>query len=76
MTIKDLEKEYRDEWVLVEILEEDELGQPKDVRLLAHSKSRDEIYAKLRETKCTYVSTFYTGKIPRKGYAVALHVKA
>jgi len=75
MTIKDLEKEYRDEWVLVEVLKEDELGQPTDVRLLAHSKNRDEIYTKLRETKSTYVSTFYTGKIPQKGYAVAFNGK-
>ncbi|MGA1796658.1 MAG: hypothetical protein ACMUIL_12445, partial [bacterium] len=62
-------------WVLVEILKEDELGQPIDIRLLAHSKSRDDIYAELRETKSTYVSIFYTGKIPQKGYAVAINAK-
>jgi hypothetical protein len=27
-TIKEFEKRYRDEWVLVEVLEEDELSNP------------------------------------------------
>ena len=72
MKVKDVEKKYKNEWVLVEILKEDELGQPIDVKLLAHSKNRDDVYTRLKETKSKYVSTFYTGKIPQKGYAVAL----
>jgi len=37
--IEEIKKRYRDEWVLVEVIEEDELGQPIDVKLIAHSKS-------------------------------------
>ena len=75
MNIKDVKKEYKDEWVLVEVLKEDEIGNPVDVKLLAHSKNRDDIYNKLKRTKSKYVSTFYTGKIPKKGYAVAFYGK-
>jgi len=59
--------------VLVEVIEEDELGQPIDVELIAHSKSRDEIYDALMETKTRYTYQFYTGEIPKKGYAVAFY---
>jgi len=30
--------------VLAEVLEEDEFGQPTEVKLIAHSKSRDDTY--------------------------------
>jgi hypothetical protein len=69
--IEEIKKKYKDEWVLVEILEEDELGQPTEVELIAHSKSKDEIYDLLKETKTKYTCQFYTGEIPKKGYAVA-----
>jgi len=72
VTVEEIKKRYRDEWVLVEVIEEDELGQPIDVELIAHSKSRDEIYDALMETKGKYTYQFYTGEIPKKGYAVAL----
>lgn len=70
-TIEEVKKKFKNEWVLVEVLGEDELKQPKKVRLIAHSKNRDNIYDALRRTKARYISTFYTGKIPKKGYAVA-----
>ena len=71
--VEEIKKRYRDEWVLVEVIEEDELGQPIDVELIAHSKSRDEIYDALVETKTRYTYQFYTGEIPKKGYAVAFY---
>ena len=70
-----MKKKYKVEWVLVEVLKENELGKPITVRLIAHSKNRDEVYKKLLSTRKKYVSTFYTGKIPKKGYAVAFYGK-
>ncbi len=50
MKIEEIKRRYKDEWVLVELMKEDELDQPIDVELMAHSKSRDEIYDALMET--------------------------
>jgi hypothetical protein len=71
MKIEEIKKRYKDEWVLVEVLAEDELREPVEVKLIAHSKARDEIYEALKETKTKYTYQFYTGEIPKKGYAVA-----
>ena len=57
--------------MLVEDLEEDELGQPTKVELIAHSKSRDEIYNALMETREKYTRQFYKGEIQKKDYVVA-----
>jgi len=75
LSIKELKKKYKDEWVLVEVLKENKIGEPIAVKLIAHSKNRDDVYKKLLKTKSKYVSTFYTGKIPKKGYAVAFYGK-
>lgn len=71
MRIEELKKLYKNEWVLVEVLEVNEIGEPVEVNLIAHSKDRDETYAELKKTKIKHVSHFYTGKIPKEGYAVA-----
>ena len=71
MKINEIKKKYKDEWVVAEILKEDRLGEPIEIRVLAHSKSRDDTYKALRKTKDKYTYHFYTGEIPKKGYAVA-----
>lgn len=71
MKVKEVEKKYKNEWVLAEILKEDDSGKPVEVKVLTHSKNRDDTYATIREVKGKYTYHFYTGKIPRKGYAVA-----
>jgi len=71
MRIEELKKKYKDEWVLVEILKEDELGNPIEVKVLAHSKARDDTYKALKDAKDKYTYHFYTGEIPKEGYAVA-----
>lgn len=73
MNIEDIKKTYKDEWILVEVLKEDEKGKPIEIRLIAHSKSREDIYDKLKETRGMDTFQFYTGEIPKKGYAVAFH---
>ena len=47
--VGEIKKKNREEWVLAEVTEEDEFGQPTEVELIAHSKARDEIYEKQRE---------------------------
>jgi hypothetical protein len=43
MKIEEVVKRYKDECVLVVVLEEDEIEQPTEVELIVHSKARDEI---------------------------------
>ena len=73
MKIEEIKRKYRDEWVLAEVIEEDESGQPTEVKLIAHSKSRDDTYEAMRKTKAKDIAHFYTGEIPKKGYAVAFN---
>ena len=69
--VEEIKKKYREEWVLAEVIEEDEFGQPTEVELIAHSKAR-EIYEKQRELNKD-IAIIYTGEIPKKGYAVAFN---
>lgn len=72
MSIEQIKDKYKDEWVLLEVLEEDDLGRPIRARIIAHSRNRDDIYDELKNIeKGKHVATFYTGEIPKKGYAVA-----
>lgn len=73
ITPDEIKKQYKDEWVLVEVIDEDEKGIPTQVELIAHSKVRDEIYEVLKKMKGKYTHQFYTGDIPKKGYAVAFN---
>ena len=69
-TMKEIEDKYRDEWVMIEVIEEDELENPTKAKVIAHSKSRDDIYDLLKD-KTGDIGIFYAGEIPKKGYAVA-----
>jgi len=71
MDIEELKEKYKDEWVLVDVLKVDELGQPTEVNIIAHRKNRNETYEAMKKTKIKHISHFYTGEIPKKGYAVA-----
>ncbi len=63
---------FKQEWVLAEVLELDAEGTPKRVRVLKHSKNRDEIYQALSSVESgKHVCILYTGEIPQKDYAVA-----
>jgi len=71
MTIEAVKRRYKDEWVLAEVLERDELDQPIKLKVLKHSKSRDEIDEALEECKYLFTYQFYTGKLP-DDYAIAM----
>ncbi|MBI1741916.1 hypothetical protein HYR54_02490 [Candidatus Acetothermia bacterium] len=74
MTIETVKRRYKNEWVLAEVLGRDELDQPIKLKVLKHSKSRDEIYDALKKFKYTPTYQFYTGELP-EGYAVAMNGK-
>ena len=44
MKLKEIEEKYRDEWVLAEVLKEDESGEPTELKVIAHSKNRDDTF--------------------------------
>lgn len=73
-TVEEIKEEYEDEWILAEVIEENEKGEPTKVELIAHSKCRDDTYDKMSETEAKHLYHFYTGNIPEKGYAVAFEV--
>jgi len=73
MDISEIKQKCQDEWVLVEVLEEDKLNRPTKVKLIAHSKNRDDTYKAMKKTKVKHLAHFYTGEIPKKGYAVAFN---
>ena len=70
-TIENIKKRFKNEWVLVEVLEKDKLNQPIKGKVIAHSKNRDDTYDAMTRTKARDIAHFYSGKIPIKGYAVA-----
>ncbi|HLC69119.1 MAG TPA: hypothetical protein VJH24_04735 [Candidatus Bilamarchaeaceae archaeon] len=72
MKMDEMKKRFEDEWVLAKVLELDELDQPKEVEVIAHSKNRDEIYDKQKKMK-GFLAIFYTGEALEEGYAVAFY---
>jgi hypothetical protein len=72
INIPEVEKQYKDEWLLFEVYETDELNYPLKGRLLAHSPSRavvDEVSSKA-EYPVIYIT--YAGEKPRKGMKLVL----
>lgn len=64
MKIPDVKKKYKNTWVLAEVLKENELTQPVDVKPIMASKDRNELYDKIATLpKGITVATIYTGKI-------------
>jgi len=68
--IEEFEKKYHDEWLVIEVLEENELGEPIKGKLIAHSKVRDEVHKVAKKIKSD-LCIFFSGSIPKKGYAFA-----
>lgn len=64
MKIAELKKKFKNRWVLAEVLKEDELNQPVEVKLIKTSADPNKLYedmAKLPQGKT--FTTFYTGKM-------------
>jgi len=71
--IKEIKKRFKDEWVLIEVMGTDNLNQPRKGKVISHSKNRDDTYEAMKKSRAKHLAHFYTGKIPKKGYAVAFY---
>jgi hypothetical protein len=69
-TIEQFKQKYPNEWIIVEVLKEDENNRILDARLLGHSKSKEEIDGIMLSFD-GYTYTFYSGEIPGTGKAFA-----
>lgn len=79
MKISEVNKKYKNTWVLAEVLKEDGLNQAVEVKPIATSKDKNEIYDKLASLSASRTSgktftTIYTGKI--SGAFLFLHVNS
>ncbi len=64
MTVKEMEKQFESEWILVENPVTDKNLVVKAGRLLHHSKDRDEVYRKAVSLRPKRSAVIYTGKMP------------
>ena len=60
-----LKRRYPKEWLLLTNVVADELTRPIKGKLVAHSKNRDDIYARLGQVGGKSLCIEYTGKIPK-----------
>lgn len=55
---------HQDEWLLFEVVETDDIDRPIRGRLLACSRSRDEIHEVVMKHRGSDLQTVYTGGLP------------
>ena len=74
MKVSTLKKKFKNQWVLAEVLKEDELNRVIEVKPLVHSRDRAEIYDALSEVKKNkHVTTIFTGELPPKGMVYSFY---
>jgi len=77
MEVAKLKEKFKNEWVLAEVIKEDNLNRVLEVKPLVHSKNRTKVYEALSKVgKHKHVTTIYTGKIPPKGMVYSFHAHA
>ena len=77
MKISEVNKKYKNKWVLAEVIKEDEFHKPLDVKPIMANKDRDIIYSKiatLPRSKEKLYTSLYTGKMT--GVFIFLNVKS
>jgi len=73
MKWKEIVKNFKDEWVLVDVKEVNEDFNLKEGDVIAHAKDKEQIYRKLLELRPRNFSIEYTGKIPEDIAVVLRH---
>ncbi len=63
LTLKEIETQFPDEWVLVENPQTNDALEVQSGRVLAHSKNRDEVYRQIL-TGPSRFAILYTGEMP------------
>jgi len=71
--INEIKKRFKDEWVLVEVIEKDNLNRPSKGKVITHSKNRNEIYDALKKARGKHTYQFHTGRTLERGYAAAFN---
>ena len=64
MTMTEIKKQFDGEWILLEDPYIDERKQVAGGKLLAHSKHRDDVYAKAMELRPKHSAFLYMGPMP------------
>lgn len=64
MTLKEIMKKYKDEWLLIEYSTLDDNLNVVEGKVIAHSPNKEKIYAQLMKTKGKNVAIEYAGKLP------------
>ena len=69
VNIPEIEKRYKDEWLLFEVSETDLSNRPVKGKLVAHSRSRAPVHEIMRKHPCLYPHTYltYRGPKPKRG---------
>lgn len=64
MTIEEIKKKYKNKWVLAQVLKQDKLNQPTEVKPIMASKDRYDLYKKMATLpRGTHVATIFTGEV-------------
>ena len=64
MKWKEIEKKYKKQWILVDVIKVDQNLNTVEGNVIAHSTDKEDIYKALLEKKPKKFSIEYTGKIP------------
>ena len=64
LTLTEIEKQFDGEWVLLEDPYDDDRKRVAGGKLLAHSKNRDDVYAKAMELRPKHSAVLYMGPMP------------
>ena len=70
--IADEAKRHKDEWLLFEVTELDEIDRPIKGRLLFHGTSREELHREAMKHRDVLTYTFFTGDLVPANMVVAL----
>ena len=72
VSIAEESQRHKDEWLLFEVTEVDELDRPVKGRLLFHGKSRDELHEEAMKARDRHTYAFFTGAPAPPGMIVVL----
>ena len=64
MTLQEMEREFKSEWILVGEPEVDESMEVVRGKVLSHSKDRDEVYREAIRLRPKHSAIVYTGEMP------------
>jgi len=70
--IPETEKQYKDEWLLFEVVESDADGTPLRGRLLFHHPDREVTFDRGAEFESLCVYVTYTGPVVPEGFEAVL----